>query len=149
MKAILDHVASRFLLCGGLAAAINWLARIALSRIMPFEGAILIAYGIGMLAGFLLYRLFVWRDRTVSWRRQVLAFIAVNGVGAIVVLAVAMALLRIGLAVLSNAPAVEAVAHGAAIAVGAIVNFIGHNYLTFRSRDRGVAARRSSTATAR
>ena len=124
----------RFLICGGTAAAINWLARIGLSVVMPFEPAIVVAYAIGMTAGFLLYRSLVWPGQTASWRSQVPAFVLVNAVGAAVVLGVAVGLEHAGAALVGPSPLVEAVAHGMAIGIGAVANYLGHSRITFAAR---------------
>jgi putative flippase GtrA len=126
----------RFLLCGGTAAAINWFARIALSFVMPFEPAIVVAYAIGMTAGFLLYRHLVWPGQQMDWKAQVPAFLLVNAVGAGVVLGTAMGLERLGAGIFGPSAYVEAFAHGAAIAVGAVANYLGHSRITFAKAQR-------------
>lgn len=136
MCALMESEVVRFLIAGGTAAAINWLARIALSPVMPFEAALLVAYAIGMAAGFWLYRSFVFRgaDRT-SARGQLAVFLAVNAVGAGVVLAVSASLVA-GLGALMPAlplAIAEALGHGFGIAVGAVSNYLGHRLLTFRA----------------
>lgn len=127
----------RFLVAGGLAAAINWVARILLSLAMPFEAALLLAYGIGMAAGFWLYRRFVFDGASAgSLRGQLAVFLAVNMAGAGVVLAVSAGLVA-GLApLLPQVPLalVESFGHGVGIAVGAGANYLGHRLLTFSAR---------------
>ena len=124
----------RFLIAGGSAAAINWLARILLSLLLPFEAALIVAYGIGMAAGFWLYRAFVFRAASHgSLSGQLALFLAVNAVGAAVVLAVST--LRIdGLTELLpdwKPAVVQALGHGVGIAGGAVANYLGHRLLTF------------------
>ncbi|TNC12113.1 GtrA family protein [Methylobacterium terricola] len=127
----------RFLVAGGSAAAINWLARILLSLVMPFWASMLVAYGIGMAAGFWLYRTFVFRGASTGpLPRQAAVFVAVNAVGAGVVLGVSAALVA-GLAALVPVlplPAAEALGHGVGIAAGAVSNYFGHQILTFGTR---------------
>lgn len=120
-----------FLICGGFAAAINWLARIALSPFLGFEMAVIVAYAIGMVAGFLLYRRFVWPNSGVSARHQVMPFIVVNVASGVVVFALAVLLATIGGWLFGRTPIVEALAHGAAIAAGAAANYLGHGKFTF------------------
>lgn len=133
----------RFLVAGGSAAAINWLTRIALSWVMPYLAAMLVAYGIGMVAGFWLYRTFVFRNAaTGRLSRQVAFFVAVNAVGAVVVLGVSAAVVA-ALAVLAPAvtlPVAQALGHGAGIAAGAVSNYVGHQMLTFGLRRGPVEA---------
>ncbi len=133
----------RFLIAGGSAAAINWLSRIALSLVMPYLPAMLVAYGIGMAAGFWLYRTFVFRGASTGrLSRQAAFFVAVNAVGAGVVLGVSAALVAVLAALLPvlPLPVVEALGHGAGIAVGAVSNYFGHQVLTFGVRRAPVEA---------
>lgn len=123
-----------FLICGTLAAAINWFARMILSLWMDFALAVVVAYVIGMLAGFLLYRRYVWTTSDRSLPAQILAFIAVNAVVAGLVLITAIGLVELGQMLVGASPVVEALAHGVAIAVGAVANFVAHREITFRSR---------------
>ena len=123
----------RFVLAGGLAAAINWLARIMLSAILPFEASVLVAYAIGMLAGFVLYRTIVFAAAEGSLLSQIARFLAVNAAGALVVLLVTLgARLALGHAVSQGDPAMlEAIAHALGIAAGAFANYAGHRQITF------------------
>lgn len=126
---------ARFLIAGGSAALINWLARIGFSQILPLDQAILLAYGIGMLTGFLLYRSFVFEGASGSLTRQIAIFLGVNLVGAVVVMAATLALKSFTLTAMPGigAPIAEALAHGTAIGIGAVSNYLGHRLLTFRS----------------
>lgn len=129
----------RFLIAGGSATAINWLTRIPLSLVLPFEAALLAAYGLSMAASFWLYRAFVFRAASRgSVRGQVWLFLAVNAVGASVVLVVSTVALA-GLTVLLpnlKLPVAQALAHGLGIAVGAVANYLGHRLLTFAAGAR-------------
>lgn len=124
--------AVRFLLLGGTAALVNWLVRFPLAIILPQAAAIIVAYMIGMSAGFMLYRHYVFPGSTTPVARQVAVFLAVNLAGALIVLGTTAGLL----AVLPTMPGPdfvrEGLAHGVAIAAGAIANFFGHKFLTFR-----------------
>ncbi|MFD6316797.1 GtrA family protein [Methylorubrum populi] len=135
----MGHEVVRFLIAGGSATAINWLIRIPLSLVLPFEAALLAAYGLSMVASFWLYRAFVFRGASRgSLRGQVGLFLAVNAAGAGVVLAVSLVVLD-GLTVLLpelRPSFAEALAHGAGIAVGAVANYCGHRLLTFGSAPR-------------
>lgn len=131
MQALLDNQIIRFLLLGGLAAAINWLARFPLSLVMPLSAAVLVAYMIGMSAGFYLYRVYVFpgSDRPIT--QQIVVFLLVNLVGAIVVLTLTLALLKLQSGFALHHTLKEGLAHGLAIGIGAVVNFFGHKLLTF------------------
>jgi energy-coupling factor transport system substrate-specific component len=135
---------TRFLLAGGLAAAINWLARLTLSFALPLEMAILVAYAIGMLAGFFLYRHFVFRNVEGPIGRQIAVFLVVNAFGAMVVLAATFSLMTlIEFTTPTLKPAlIAALAHGFAIGIGAITNYLGHSALTYRQRTDHLASQR-------
>lgn len=122
----------RFLLLGGLAAGINWVARFPLSLVMPFPAAVLVAQLIGFCAGFTLYRTYVFPGSNRSFIGQSATFLLVNLVGAVIVLSVATTLLSLLEAIAWPQYVREGLAHGFAICVGAVVNFFGHKLLTFR-----------------
>lgn len=125
-----------FLICGTLAAAVNWFARMALSLWMPFAPAVVVAYAIGMLAGFILYKRYVWTVSDRSLTGQIVAFIGVNIAVAGLVLVTALGLVALGDLLVGRSGAVEALAHGVAIAVGAAANYVAHREITFRVRSR-------------
>jgi putative flippase GtrA len=132
MKAVLDSQVVRFLLLGGLAAAINWLVRFPLSLFLPFSAAVLVAYAIGMTAGFTLYRAYVFPGSDRALGPQVAIFLAVNAAGALVVWSVAVGLVDWVFPDIGYTFMPEGTGHGIAIGVGAAANFLGHKFLTFR-----------------
>lgn len=129
---LLNNQIVRFLLLGGTAAAINWIVRFPLSAIMPMPAAVILAYMIGMCAGFTLYRKYVFPGSNRPLMEQTLTFIGVNLVGAVIVLG--LTTLFLGLLAQVAWPDIvrEGLAHGVAIGLGSVVNFIGHKQLTFR-----------------
>lgn len=129
---------TRFLLAGGVAAGINWLARFPLAPIMPFWCAVLIATAIGMAVGFVAYRRYVFPGSSRPTLVLARDFLAVNALSAGVVVAAAALAREALLPVLSVAPA-EAIAHAAGIATGAVANYIGHGRVTFRDRSAATA----------
>jgi energy-coupling factor transport system substrate-specific component len=120
-----------FLICGGSAAAINWLARIILSLFLPFLPSVLIAYGIGLVVGFVLYRFVVWQANKAPLGRQIARFLIVNAGGAATVLIVSLGLTAGGDLLWKDPGVVEAIAHGIAIGLGAVANYYGHSRFTF------------------
>lgn len=125
------HQVARFLLVGGLAAAVNWLLRFPLSLVLPMTGAVFVAYAIGMSVGFTLYRKYVFPGSSRPIAQQTMIFIAVNLVGAVVVLGITLGLLALQGNLAYPAFVKEGLAHGIAIGIGAVVNFLGHRSLTF------------------
>ena len=132
MQALLQNQVVRFLMLGGLAATINWLVRFPLSLIMPLSAAVLVAYAIGMSAGFCLYRTYVFPGSSRPMAQQIVVFLLVNLAGAVVVLALTLALLNLQSGMPLPETIKEGLAHGFAIGIGAVVNFFGHKLLTFR-----------------
>lgn len=124
-------VALRYAAAGATATGVNFLSRFPLSEIMPFEWAVLGAQGCGFVAGFVLYRTFVFRDANTRLPRQLAAFAGVNLFSTAIVLTVAV-ILRAGLLGFDTPLRLaEAMAHAGGIASGTIFNFLGHRLLTF------------------
>ncbi|SFU08765.1 Putative flippase GtrA (transmembrane translocase of bactoprenol-linked glucose) [Pseudovibrio denitrificans] len=123
----------RFLFAGGFAAFVNWLLRIGLSVFLPFWLAVLLAYFIGMSVGYTLYKHFVFvrAEKPESVRRQVLIFLGVNLFSALIVLGLSVGVNEVLRTALPLFIA-QALAHGFAIAVGAVTNYLGHKVITFR-----------------
>jgi energy-coupling factor transport system substrate-specific component len=125
----------RFLLAGGGAAAINWLVRFPLSWAMPFFMAVLIAAIIGMVVGFTLYRGFVFPGSGRPVLLEARDFFAVNVVSSGVVALLAVAFLYLAVQLGADIQIAEAVAHAAAIGLGAVLNYFGHSLITFGTRN--------------
>jgi putative flippase GtrA len=124
---------ARFLVCGGCAAAINWLSRFCLEKYMSFGCAVLVGYLVGMFAAFLLFRLFVFPRSSYRVTTQVKYFAAVNLVGIVQVWIVSITLVYVVFPTIGFAGSlVEPVGHGLAIAVPTISSYFGHRYLTFK-----------------
>lgn len=129
----------RFLGAGTLAAAINWVAGLGLARLIPFETAIVFAYLIGMVAGFTLYKAFVFPPTERPLWAQIKGFVEVNLVGMVLVWLVAMGLRAMFPVQLFGMVPGAAAAHGLAIGVSCVTSYIGHRLVTFRPSQ--VAAR--------
>jgi putative flippase GtrA len=64
----------RFILTGGIAAAVNVLSRVALSTLLSFRWAVLVAYLLGMITAWILARRFVFERSSRHWSREFLRF---------------------------------------------------------------------------
>lgn len=133
MNRLLADPKVRFLLAGGSAALINWLARFPLNLIFPYPIAVVGALAIGMTYGFVIYR--QWAFGSTGQRSillEVRDFLAVNAAGGAVTVVCTVAA-NPALNALGFSPAVaEGAAHATGIGLGAIVNYIGHKTFTFR-----------------
>ena len=121
----------RFLVLGGFAALVNWAVRFPLSLVMPFPAAVAVAYAIGMSVGFSLYRRYVFPGAGKPLAYQATMFVTVNLVTAMLVMAVATSLVTAPFLEPLPLQMREGLAHGVAIGLGAVFNFIGHKLLTF------------------
>lgn len=123
----------RFLAAGGIAAAANFLSRIALSEVMAYIPAIVVAYCIGMLTAFLLNRAFVFTASGNSLSQQLKWFVFVNLLAVLqtVVISLLFARWLFPLAGMDFHP--ETLAHAIGVAVPVITSYLGHRKWTFRS----------------
>lgn len=122
----------RFLFAGGTAALITWIVRFPLSHFMSYAFAVALATIIGMLFSFVAYRHFVFPGSPRALGNQLRDFILINIIGMSIQTGVAVAFNSTILPALGIVSHSEAIAHAIAIAVGAVSNFHGHRYISFR-----------------
>lgn len=123
----------RFLVAGGIAAFVNWLVRFPIEMVAPFFAALIMSTGIGMTCGFLLYRAWVFTGHTRPLGAQIRDFVLVNLTGQATMLAVAALIRQSLVAIEVKTMIAGATAHAIGIAVGAVVNYLGHRHITFPS----------------
>lgn len=125
---------ARFLTFGAFAAGINWLSRFPLQRFMTFSEAVIVAYAIGMIVAFMLFRNYVFPQSPRPLKEQITFFLLVNILGVVQVWAVSMLLVYYAFpAIRFGGGLAEGVGHGIAIGVPAVSSYIGHRFLTFRT----------------
>ncbi len=124
----------RFLLCGGLAAAVNWLSRFLWSIFLPFGAAVIAAYATGMVLAFVLFRELVFERGGGQLPDQVRDFVIVNLVGMFMTWALASLLVFKVLPGMGATAHVEAIGHGIAIFAPVVTSWFGHRFLTFRKQ---------------
>jgi putative flippase GtrA len=122
----------RFVLAGGIAAAVNILSRWLLSSVMSFEAAVVFAYLMGMITAFGLTRQFVFEKSERHVGGEAMRFILVNLVALVQVWVVSVGLAdwvfpKIGL--FSQA---ELIAHIAGVLSPVAASYFGHKYFSFR-----------------
>ena len=127
----LDRPEARFLIAGGIAALVNWLVRFPVELVLPYFAALLVATCIGMTCGFLLYRAWVFPGSTRPLAGQVRDFILVNLTGQATMLGVAALARQLLISLEVGSLVAGASAHALGIAVGAVVNYLGHRHVTF------------------
>lgn len=120
-----------FVAVGGLAALLHWLARIGLSRWLPFHWAVPLAYGVGMAVAFTLNSLFVFPNSAKPRRAQARDFVLVNLAFFPVVWVVALAL-EAALTALGWTQHTQAIAHGVAVLVPTLATFLIYKFFAFK-----------------
>lgn len=121
-----------FLVSGGIAAAVNFGTRIALSQWFSFSTAVVLAYLVGMATAFMLAELFVFTRRESSIRRSAAFFVLVNILAIAQTWAVSMLLAHIVLPALGVHTFREEIAHAVGIVVPVFTSYLGHKHWTFR-----------------
>ena len=124
----------KFLLAGGIAAAVNFGSRILLGHWLDYAASIILAYCIGMATAFVLNRMFVFEASTNRLQSQVLWFIAVNLAAVAQTLAVSLLFARVVFPAIGLHWQAETIAHGIGVLVPAITSYFGHLHLSFRRR---------------
>lgn len=124
----------RFLAIGGFCAALTWGLRFPLSLAMPFGVAVIAASVLGMMCGFSLYRRYVFTGSSRSTAQQGFWFILVNLASSIIVFGLSLAFFKLVEQVPIALPLREGFAHGLAIGVGAVINFVAHKGFTFKRK---------------
>ena len=122
----------RFLVAGGVAAAANVASRIAFSRFMGLEAAVVLAYLVGMAVAFALMRSKVFPPSEAPIGRQAAIFVAVNLAAILQTLIVTLVLARWALPALGVRRFVEEIAHVAGVCVPVITSYFGHKHFSFR-----------------
>jgi putative flippase GtrA len=125
-----------FLAAGGLAAALNWLSRIALSTVMAFGPAVVVAHLIGMVVAFLGMRAFAFRVSGPGAGQEFGRFFLVNMVSIAQTWAVSELFLLLLAGPVGNRAVAEAAAHGIGIASTVMTSYWLHRRFTFRQPRR-------------
>lgn len=121
---------ARFLGVGGIAAAANLVSRYLLNFVMPFEVAVVLAYMVGMVVGFLLFRKMLFGGGAVDVR-LVVRFIWVNLFGATLAWAISSIMARHALPLLGWTWHPFEIAHLCGVAAPAITSYFLHKHYTF------------------
>lgn len=123
----------RFVSLGVVAASANWLARFPLEQLAPFAVAVAVAYMVGMVVAFILFRRFVFPASPRPIERQIKFFVLVNIAGVIQVWFVSIGLVYYLFPTIDFVgPLAKSIGHGVAIGVPTISSYFGHRYLTFK-----------------
>lgn len=133
MRIFLSRQFMAFIVTGGIAAAVNFVSRIAYSQLMSFSSAVIVAYLTGMVTAYLLARIFVFRETRNTTFQSASFFTLVNLFAVLQTWAVSMLLAYYLLPWMGVNHFVEEIAHFVGIAVPVFTSFIGHKHLSFRT----------------
>lgn len=122
----------RFVVAAGLSVPVNVGSRIVFSYYLPFESAIVLSHGCGMVTAYALTRLFVFERSGRGTGSELGRFALINVVSAVQTWLVAVGLVRIVFPSLHFETEPELVAHVAALALASVTSFYGHRLYSFR-----------------
>ncbi len=124
---------AQFVLVGGLAAVLHWLARWSLSHWLPFAWAVAFAYAIGMAVAFILNSLFVFPQSDKAKSAQARDFILINLAFFPLVWLVSLQVNRwlISFGMIDHS---EELAHAIAIPMPMLATFLLYKFLAFKER---------------
>lgn len=123
---------ARFILAGGIAAAVNIAARWLLSPWVSYTAAIVIAFLIGVVTAFTLNRIFVFRQSSNKFHHQLSWFVVINFIALAQTLIISLALTKWLLPLINWRWEPELVAHALGVGAPLITSYIGHKTLSFR-----------------
>lgn len=123
---------SFFLISGGLAAVLNWGSRFLFSEFFRFEVAVVLAFLVGLITGFVLMRLFVFNGAGKPIAPQLGKYVLVNFFALLQTLAISVVFARWLLPSLGIFEHAEALAHLFGVLVPVVTSYFGHKCLTFR-----------------
>lgn len=120
-----------FIAIGGAAALVNLSARYLLDFALPFEAAVVLAYGVGMVVGFVLFQTLMFHGRSIMQPQRMARFAWVNLFGVTLAWAVSSVMARQLLPAIGWVWWPFEVAHVAGVAAPAICSYFLNKYYTF------------------
>jgi putative flippase GtrA len=120
-----------FVAVGGIAAATNWISRIALGNWMSLTVAVVVAYAIGMAVAFVLNRILVFPESSRSMHKQIRDFLIIN-LSFLPVVLTATVVLNAAFTTVVQIRFAQAAAHGIAVAIPAFATFLLYKFFAFR-----------------
>lgn len=124
----------RFVAAAGASVPFNIGARIAFSRVVPYEIAVLLSHLVGMLVAYALTRVFVFDASGRSVRSELGRFAVVNAVSAALTWLVSVGLVRVVFPWVGFDREAELVAHVIGLGAASVSSFVGHRRFSFRRR---------------
>ena len=121
----------RFLALGGFSAGVNLVSRFALQPVLGFEAAVVVAYLIGMVVAYNLFRVFVFGATQRGIATEAWRFSLVNLVALALVWTISVGLARGLFPALGWTWYADDLAHFVGVLSPAVTSWIGHKRYTF------------------
>lgn len=118
----------KFLITGGLAAAVNFGSRFLYSQFVSFSAAVVLAYVSGMVLAFWLFSTRVFSDSATSRWQATYRFVLVNLLGVLQTWIVSLLVLEL----IGQGGWQEAFAHLCGMSLATVTSYFGHRFYTFR-----------------
>ena len=122
----------QFLFVGGIAAGINFVSRIGFSEFFSYRISIVLAYIVGMVIAFMLFKHYVFEKSDRHYIEEVKGFVIVNLFGIIQVWLISIGLAEYFFPYMSFSFYPNEVAHFIALGIPAISSYFGHKYFSFK-----------------
>ena len=123
---------SKFVIVGGVAAAVNFASRIVFNWSMSYRVAVFWAYIVGMICAYLLQRLFVFGASDHHPTKEFFYFTLVNMVAIIQVWLISVGLAEYLFPYIGFDYFAKEIAHAIGISIPAISSYYGHKYISFK-----------------
>jgi putative flippase GtrA len=124
-----------FILSGGVAAGLNFGSRFLFSWVLPFEIAVVAAFFVGLLSGFLLMRFFVFNGAGKPVIPQIRKYVLVNLFALLQTFLISLVLARWVFPSIGIHSHAEALGHLIGVLLPVLTSYFGHKYFTFRERE--------------
>ena len=121
----------KFLVAGGIAAAVNLASRFLLNYVMSFEAAVVVAYLMGFMTAYVLSRLFVFEPSGRSRRTEIRRFAIVNVFSLMIVWVISVGLARVIFPAMNFTWHAEDISHLIGVLAPAVTSYFGHRFYTF------------------
>ena len=121
----------RFLVTGGIAAAVNLVSRYLLNISLSFEVSVALAYLAGMTTAYILARLFVFEATERGMGAEFTRFAIVNAFALVLVWGVSVGLARGVFPAIGFTWYANDMAHLIGVIIPTVTSFVGHKYFTF------------------
>ena len=121
----------QFLFVGGIAASVNFISRIGFNEFFSYRLSIVLAYIVGMIIAFLLFKHYVFEKSGKHYIEEVKNFTLVNIFSIIQVWFISVGLAEYLFPYLKFNIYPEEVAHFIGLGIPAISSYFGHKYFSF------------------